>query len=147
MCGFIKKFLCDICVVQAPALLDVLMELEADLDAEIALEGDADGSPNDASADAPPPSNGEAQEEPAGLLAKLADPSQHGLRAAVHRKHDELLNEDSPLADADLELHGRNLHQDNPLSERRKHVLQQDADLWFRFDVRYECAPNTLLVS
>ena len=119
--------------------MDVLMELEGDLDAKIALEADADGSPDVASADA------EAQEEPAGLLAKLADPSQHGMRAAVHRRHDELLNENSPLADAPL--HGGNLHDGNPLSERRKHVLQLDADFWFRFDVRYECAPNTLFVS
>ena len=71
----------SLCVVQGPALLDVLMELEGGLDAEIAFEGGSGGNPDVASADAPPPPNGEAQEEPAGLLAKLADPSQHGLRA------------------------------------------------------------------
>ena len=135
----------SLCVVQGPALLDVLMELEGGLDAEIAFEGGSGGNPDVASADAPPPPNGEAQEEPAGLLAKLADPSQHGLRATVHRRHDELLNEDSPLADTNF--HGGNFRQGNPLSERRKHVLQQDADFWIRFDVRYECAPNTLFVS
>ena len=125
--------------------LGAAIALEGDLGAEIAIEGDADGSPDVASADAPPPPNGEAQEEPAGLLAKLADPSQHGLRATVHKRHDELLNEDSPLADTNL--HGGNLHQGNSVSERRKHVLQQDADFWIRFDVRYECAPNIWFVS
>ena len=114
----------------APAVrsaLDILAELEATSDAAEAEQGrEESGGFVEAGAEAPS----------IGVLARLADPGPQGMRAAVHRRLESLLEDGGPLTSA--------IHCDIPLQERRKHVLQQDADFVMRLDARYDNDPAQL---
>ena len=91
------------------------------------------GAADPAGAAMPDPA-GAAMPADLGMLSRLADSSDRGVRAQVHAAHAELLtSEQSPLKAwlmEDFLRHCRGL------------VLQQDAELWLRFDLHYESFPR-----
>ena len=76
-----------------------------------------------------------------GLLSKLADKSSSGLRASFHKSIQNVLDNSSELM-----LLGA-LPPDERLDNRvlRSLFLQQDGDVFQRFDCFYESFPNSLM--